>query len=320
MATTDPDSPVTNEPLSATEALPLQQEPNEGPEPGTQTPNPDGSEGVAGYERASTESMTAPGGEIVFPESIENLPDIGEASFGALPPPPPEGVMEAILGTDDRVRIANTTIYPYRAIASLLIVAADNSAWVGTGWFISPKTLVTAGHCVYIRNSGVPGRDGWVKSIKVIPGRNGSQMPFGSVVSNNFKSVTAWTANGNPNHDYGAIILNTPLGSSVGTFGFGVYSDADLMATTANISGYPGDKRGAEAGTQWFHARKVTAVNPLKVFYDIDTMGGQSGAPVWRIINGQRFAIAVHAYGGSTANSGTRITAAVHANLVAWKA
>jgi V8-like Glu-specific endopeptidase len=317
MQTTDPDSPVTNEPLSAAEALPLQQEPNEGPEPKAPTPNPDGSEGVPGYERISMESMGAPGGEIVFPESLDGLRDIGEASFGPLPPPPPEGVMEAIIGVDDRTRITDTTIYPYRAIASLLIVAADNSPWIGTGWFISPKTLVTAGHCVFIKNSGVPGRDGWVKSIKVIPGRNASVMPFGSAISNNFKSVTAWTMNGNANHDYGAIILNTPLGSTVGTFGFGVYSDADLLATTANVSGYPGDK---PSGTQWFHARKVTSVNPLKVFYDIDTMGGQSGAPVWRIINGRRFAIAVHAYGGATANSGTRITAAVHANLVAWKA
>src|SRR5688500_12310277 len=103
MQTIDPDSPVTNEPLSAAEALPLQQEPNEGPEPGAQTPNPDGSEVVAGYERISVETMAAPGGEIVFPESLEGLRDVGEASFGALPPPPPEGVMEAILGVDDRI-------------------------------------------------------------------------------------------------------------------------------------------------------------------------------------------------------------------------
>jgi V8-like Glu-specific endopeptidase len=316
MPAVDPDSPVTNEPLSATEALPAQQEPSEGPDPGTETPNADGSESVGGYERVTIESMAAPA-EINFPASLEGLRDIGEASFGPLPPPPPEGVMEAVIGIDDRVKITNTTVYPYRAIASLLIIANDNSPWIGTGWFISPKTLITAGHCVFIKGSGVPGRDGWVKSIKVIPGRNSSTMPFGSAVSNNFKSVNAWTVNGNSNHDYGAIVLNTPLGNSVGTFGFGVYSDQALLATTANISGYPGDK---PSGTQWFHARRVTSVNPLKVFYDVDTAGGQSGAPVWRIIDGKRFAIAVHAYGGSTANSGTRITAAVHANLVAWKA
>ena len=311
-----PDSPVTNESLAAFEATPAPQPPDEGPDPGTGKPNADGSESVAGYERFSVEAAAA-SGEIAFPESLEGLKDIGEASFGPPPPPPPPGLAEAVIGPDDRVQITNTTVYPFRAIASLLIVAADNSVWIGTGWFISPKTLVTAGHCVFIKGSGVPGRDGWVKSIKVMPGRNGNSMPFGSAVSTNFKSVSAWTVNGNPNHDYGAIVLNTPLGNAVGTFGFGVYTDADLLATTANISGYPGDK---PSGTQWFHARRVTGVNPLKVFYDIDTAGGQSGAPVWRIINGGRFAIAIHAYGGTTANSGTRITAAVHANLTAWKA
>ena len=318
MQSIEPDAPVTNEPtLSATDSVPPAQRGSEGPDPaGTKPAAEDGAEAVEGYERFSMETMGAPGADLGYPESLEGLRDIGEASFGPPPEPPPPGVAEAILGPDDRTKILNTTIYPYRAIASLLIVARDNSAWIGTGWFIGPKTLITAGHCVFIKNSGVPGRDGWVKSIKVIPGRNGATMPFGSAVSTNFKSSTAWTVNGNANHDYGAIILTTPLGNAVGSFGFGVYSDADLLATTANISGYPGDK---PSGTHWFHARKVTSVNPLKVFYDIDTAGGQSGAPVWRVIGNDRIAIAVHAYGGSTANSGTRITAAVHANLVAWK-
>lgn len=317
MSAIDPDSPVTNEPLSATEARPAEERPFEGPQPGTVAPTADGEENVQGYERITMEALAAPGADLEFAESLEGLPDIGEASFGPLPEPPPDGVMETVHGHDDRIQITNTTIYPYRAIASLLIIAADNSAWIGTGWFISPKTLITAGHCVFIKGSPIAARNGWVKSIKVMPGRNGSTMPFGSAVSTNFKAVSAWTVNGNPNHDYGAIILNTPLGDSVGTFGFGVYSDADLLASIGNIAGYPGDK---PSGTQWFAARKLAGVNSLKVFYDIDTAGGQSGAPVYRIINGSRFAVAVHAYGGATTNSGTRITAAVHANLVAWKA
>ena len=28
--------------------------------------------------------------------------------------------------------------------------------WIGTGWFIGPHTLMTAGHVVFIKNSGVP--------------------------------------------------------------------------------------------------------------------------------------------------------------------
>jgi V8-like Glu-specific endopeptidase len=83
------------------------------------------------------------------------------------------------------------------------------------------------------------------------------------------------------------------------------------------ISGYPGDK---PSGTQWYHARKITAVNSRKVYYDIDTFGGQSGSAVYRIINGARYGVAIHAYGGSTSNSGTRIVTPVFNNMVNWKA
>jgi len=150
-----------------------------------------------------------------------------------------------------------------------------------------------------------------------MPGRNGSALPFGSATSTGFRSVGGWTNNQDENYDYGAIILPTDLGNIVGWFGFGVWPDNELLATTANISGYPGDK---PSGTQWFHARRVDSVNPMKVFYDIDTAGGQSGSAVFRLVNGGRHAIAVHAYGGPTTNSGTRIVRSVYDNLLAWKA
>lgn len=139
------------------------------------------------------------------------LEDIGVASFGP--------TAESIIQTDDRVQIHNTSAYPWRAHASLLITAADGSSWIGTGWFISPRTLITAGDRVFIKNSGVPGRDGWVRSSRVMPGRNGSTLPYGSSTSTSFRSVTGWTGSGNHNYDYGAIILPTTLGSTVGWFG-----------------------------------------------------------------------------------------------------
>jgi V8-like Glu-specific endopeptidase len=249
--------------------------------------------------------------EIWVAPDTTGVRDIGEASFGA-----PPG-LEAIIGVDNRVQINNTAVYPWRAHASLLITAADNSQWIGTGWFIGPHTLMTAGHVVHIKNSGVEGRDGWVKRITVMPGRNANSLPYGSVVSTSFRSVVGWTVNGDQNYDYGAIIIPTNLGTTTGWFGFGVWSDAELVAATGNISGYPGDK---PAGTQWYHARKVVSVDARKVYYDIDTMGGQSGSAVYRIIGVNRYGIAVHAYGGTTTNSGTRITSPVFNNMLAWKA
>jgi V8-like Glu-specific endopeptidase len=239
------------------------------------------------------------------------LSDIAVASFGEV------DARETVHGTDDRVQIMNTGVYPWRVHASLLITAADNSQWIGTGWFIGPHTLMTAGHVVHIKNSNIPGRDGWVRKIVVMPGRNGASLPYGSVTATSFRSVVGWTSSGDENYDYGAIILPTNLGLTTGWFGFGVWGDSELTTVTGNISGYPGDK---PSGTQWYAARRIASVNPRKVFYDIDTAGGQSGSAVYRIINGGRYGIAIHAYGGATTNSGTRIVSPVFSNMVNWKA
>lgn len=279
----------------------------EGPDAKSPKGAADGSEAVAGYklraESASAASLRLP--------DTSKMRDIAEASFGV------SIEAESIIGIDDRRQISPTTSFPWRANAQLLITAADNSSWIGTGWFVSPRTLITAGHVVCIKGSGVPGRDGWVRRIVVIPGRNGAAAPFGSATSSSFRSVTGWSVSGNHEFDYGAIILPTPLGNSTGWYGYGNYPDAQLVGQTANISGYPGDK---PTGTQWYDARRITAVSARKVYYDTDTMGGQSGSAVYRIINGGRFAVAVHAYGGATANSGTRINAEVFSNITSWKA
>ncbi len=306
-------APVSNQPdvESDEEAVgkPVSQPPSEGADPGPSQSGGD-TEEVPGFGQTSmTRELMS---ELFVAPSTSQLRDVGEASFG---PPPP--VAETVHGPDDRAQITNTTSYPWRANASLLITAADNSMWIGTGWFIGPHTLITAGHCVFLKNSGVPGRDGWVKSIQVMPGRNGATLPYGSVTSTNFRSVKGWTQNGDETFDYGAIIIPTELGNTVGWFGFGVYSDADLVSATGNISGYPGDK---PTGTQWYDARTIASVNSRKVYYDIDTAGGQSGAAVYRLINGARMGIAIHAYGGATTNSGTRIISEVYNNMVAWKA
>lgn len=278
----------------------------------------DGFESVEGYRRVyatgpTPESVSAAPAPSLWVPPTKMLPDVGEASFG---PPPPQP--ETVHGPDDRIQINNTNEYPWSAIASLLITARDNSTWIGTGWFVSPRTLITAGHCVYIKNSSVPGRDGWVRSIKVMAGRNGESLPFDVVTSTVFKSVPGWTESGDENFDYGAIILPVPLGETVGVFGTAVYPDADLEQSVVNVSGYPGDK---PSGTQWYDRRQIASVNARKVYYDIDTAGGQSGAPVFRAEDdGTRIGVAVHAYGGASTNSGTRINSEVLANIKSWMA
>lgn len=305
-------TPITN---ISQEAVEVVTDRADDPETGSE----EGTIEAAGYVEAAGarparesafESAAAPA-EASAPDT-SSLRDIGAASFGD----ESASVMESVIGTDERVRITDTAKYPYRAIASLIITARDGSEWLGTGWFISPRTLITAGHCVFIKNSGVPGRDGWVRTIRVMPGRNANDMPYGSVTSSQFWSVTGWGDSGDQNFDYGAIIISEDLGSRVGTFGYGAFSDGTLRGQMINVTGYPGDK---PSWTMWHDSRVIVSTSPTKVHYALDTAGGQSGAPAYIIRDGKRYAVAVHAYGGVT-NSGTRISTPVFQNLRNWRA
>lgn len=237
----------------------------------------------------------------------DSLADVGAASFG--------GSKEAVFLPDDRVRVTTTDQLPWRVNASLLITAADGSQWIGTAWFISPRTLVTAGHCVFINHSGTPGRDGWVRSIAVMPGRDEAILPFGSITATSFRSVMGWTQQADERYDYGVIVLPNALPASVGMRRYGVRPDEGLLGVEATVAGYPGDK---PPGTMWRHALPIHSAEPLKIRYTLDTAGGQSGAAVYVTDGGEPLAVGVHAYGGASSNSATRITQAVFDNLQRW--
>ncbi|MEC4017200.1 hypothetical protein [Streptomyces sp. H27-D2] len=84
----------------------------------------EGLEQVRGYKRpeGTPDQLWAP--------PTAELRDIGEASFGPLPPH-----AETVHGPDDRVQITDTAVYPWRVHCSLLITAATTpfgSAPVGS--------------------------------------------------------------------------------------------------------------------------------------------------------------------------------------------
>lgn len=227
----------------------------------------------------------------------------------------PESVMEVVIGDDDRLQVGQTNEYPWRCICSLLITALDGTSWIGTAWLVAPRLLLTAGHCVYMHNQG-----GWAQQIEVIPGRNGSDRPFGSCIATDYRSVNGWINNRDRNYDYAAILLpeTCRYGDQLGWFGYAVKSDDELKSFVTNLSGYPGDK---PSGTQWFHSHALKDVDEWVLIYETDSAGGQSGAPVWvQTADGVRYGVGIHTNGDLAGNSATRINQDVFNNISSWVA
>lgn len=219
--------------------------------------------------------------------------------------------LEVVIGPDDRVQVKQTNAQPWRRICHLSISTKTGSSFLGTGFFIGPRTIATAGHCVYMKNHG-----GWAKQIVVTPGRNGNSKPFPSVTATQFRSVRGWLA-GKRDCDYGAILLPRSFNNpAFGAFGFDAWPDEQLRGAKLNLAGYPGDK---PPGTMWYHGRVATGLSQRVITYDIDTAGGQSGSPVWVKRGDSRIVVGVHTNGASGGNSATRIVQPVKDNFVRWR-
>lgn len=237
------------------------------------------------------------------------LPDAAIASFGN------PVILEVVIGNDDRVRIKEQDLRrnPFRQICALRIKARTGALYVGTGWFIGPRSVATAGHCVYMHKE-----QGWAEWIDVIPAKYGAREPYRKLRATKFRTVDGWIDQKRPDLDYGLILLDeTSTGTRVGWFEVAAESDGELVSSVANISGYPADRENAEF--QYFHARPVVQATPTRIEYDVDTFGGQSGSPIWVDTSSGVVAVGVHTTGAATGNSGTRITEPVIDNFIAWR-
>ena len=232
--------------------------------------------------------------------------------------------MESLIGRDDRQRVTDTELTPWRRICSLQMRGRLGSGVIGTGWLVGPRTVISAGHCVYSEDFF----GGWASEITVIPGRNGADEPFGSTISEDFSSTDRWVRERDPDFDIGCIHLNEPIGEAAGWFGIATIPADDLNDHLINVSGYPGDLgNGTELYT---HRNRILRITEQRIYYDVDSFAGESGGPAWivRSNSAAPTVVGIHAYGlsgtpaalGITANSAPRITSDVFEQIEAWVA
>lgn len=235
-----------------------------------------------------------------------------------------------VIGGDDRQQISETQRAPWRMICSLSMHSQQGSKYVGTGWMVGPKTVITAGHCVLDQ------RAGQMAAIDVTPGRNHDIRPFGtiSVSGENTEVHPNWKNSFDPDFDIGVIHLPESLGEETGWFSFAVAEKKDLLEKQMNVGGYPfAIGQEAVSGKElWWHKEAIVDTSDRRIFYATDTSGGQSGSPVWAFEDESDgpIVIGIHAYGASLvkantadggfqqANSAPRIDASIAEYISNW--
>lgn len=221
----------------------------------------------------------------------------------------PQGglAFETVFYLDERTRIVSTEDLPWKLVCALEI-DGPWGVFLGTGWFAGPRTLITAGHCVFdARQMG-----GWAREIKLTPGRDRERAPFGVVTSKRFSTVNAWLESQDADFDIAAIHLDAPVFGAADVFGIESAPDAELRDYFVNVSGYPANPGGGQE--LWWAKNRIREVSARRIFYDVDTSGGQSGAPVYVLdgANSRPRVVGIHAYGegGTPASIPLRVNSA----------
>lgn len=213
-------------------------------------------------------------------------------------------------GVEDRVAIGNTGKSPWSGIC-FLVMKKRWGTYRGTGFFVSPTALVTAGHCIEARG-------GRARSIQVIPGRDGRNWPFSSSVATSFHLPREWDDGREAAFDYGVVRFETPpFPTGIHIFALANSSDEELEGAILHTAGYPSDMK-LSTRLHYNHGPCGEA-EPMRLQYMLDTWKGASGSPVWIEKEGTPHVVGIHNY-GHCPNRATRLSQRVIDDISKWAA
>ncbi len=201
-------------------------------------------------------------------------------------------VPRKVIGRDERRPVEDTSKAPYSGICRLTINFSNGDVYSGTGFFLTPDTVLTAGHCVYDNTNNL----GWARSITVVPGNADPSKEENQYHSASLKAPMDWVTNrqGDTDYDLGLIKLNRPVDDSVAMLKLRTLDHANF-APVYELPGYPYTPNLELGQEPMMTARgSATALAGRRtLLHTIDSSSGQSGAP---ILNADNEVEAIHTF------------------------
>jgi V8-like Glu-specific endopeptidase len=214
--------------------------------------------------------------------------------------------------------------YPYYTIG-MLTVEYKTQFIRGTGFLISPYTVLTNAHNLYTTTLG-----GWHKSARFSPGQYetiwpetrqpfSTQQPVKTEVNQTFLRYESHNDRENLiRHDYGALFFSQPF-EGITTF---MPLQFNEIPTAVSVVGYPGFVRGSPSQGQWLAQGTVLFQDENCLFYDALTSGGSSGSPVftYSASSGTYRVVAIHsfAYENKLVSGGPHLNSLNLAQIEGW--
>jgi len=180
---------------------------------------------------------------------------------------------------DNRVKVTNTTVSPYNAIAQIDFRDSAGNWYICSGSFLDETTVLTAAHCVYDNNSHE-----FYTYWNVYPGENGPLLPYGSVSSTNVYAPVGWVTStapgaglvslGDVQYDYAVIKVNSSHAPRLPV------SSASLLGDSIVTHGYPGDKGVGGYYYLYKSAGSISNFIDNAIIHTGSVTGGMSGGPI----------------------------------------